>query len=94
MSEDRFERIQRSWKDNYGAAVANGDIDWLISEVERLREALDGPIRNIAYDVKQGGILGEMLLEEIEKALATPHSAGRRVESPDKAWWKRQKERD
>jgi hypothetical protein len=35
-----------------------------------MREELDGPIRSIAYDVKQGGVLGEMLLEQIEKALA------------------------
>ena len=37
MSVDRLEEIQLGWKDNYGAAIANGDIDWLISEVERLR---------------------------------------------------------
>ena len=37
MSENRLEQIRRDWKENYGMALANGDIDWFISEVERLR---------------------------------------------------------
>ena len=40
MSEDRLEQIRRDWKENYGMALANGDIDWFISEVERLRDSL------------------------------------------------------
>lgn len=45
------------------------EIHDLQAERDRLRAAIDGPIRRIAYDVKQGGILGDMLLEQIEKAL-------------------------
>ncbi|KKL61851.1 hypothetical protein LCGC14_2191150 [marine sediment metagenome] len=40
MSEDRLEQIRRDWEENYGMALANGDIDWFISEGERLRDSL------------------------------------------------------
>lgn len=50
-------------------SVGRRDVRRLILEVDWLRDALDGPIRKIAYDVKQGGVLGDLLLEEIAKAL-------------------------
>ena len=81
MGRDRLEEIKyRGTQVIYGDPGMLADLNWLISEVERLREALDGPIRSIACDVKQGGVLGELLIEEIEKALATAHSVGGRTD--------------
>lgn len=51
------------------AEELRGDILDFQIEIERMRNALSGPIRDIAYDVAQGGVLGEMLLVEIERAL-------------------------
>ena len=39
MSKDRLGEIKRYWEIHYGSTIANGDIDWLISEVERLQQA-------------------------------------------------------
>ena len=50
--------------------------DSLLLQIDALRRAIDGPIRKIAYDVRQGGILGDMLLTEIDKALDTLKQEG------------------
>lgn len=32
----RLKEIRAYWTENYGAAITNGDVDWLIAEVDRL----------------------------------------------------------
>src|SRR5438128_11999956 len=49
----------------------------LAAQVKRLREALTGPIQHICYDVKQYGVLGEMLQRAIDKALADTQQEAR-----------------
>ena len=72
MSEDRLADIKKAYPFPCGFPT----IDWLISEVERLREALAW----IADDDPANSYEWQLIAR---KALATPHGAGQRVEKLD-----------
>ena len=69
MSEDRLGEIKRYWEIHYGSTIANGDIDWLISEVERLRGEIAARKRHDELNVEPGIVQRDATIATLLKAL-------------------------